>query len=312
MAKKKLTYEELARLGKLREQYMLKREALLKETVDGLQRTVLEAVFDQLLANMETDAGNLLNSKSNIRLINAMDAIYDRFRNSSLKATVKTFADDLDGLFNLNRDYFRPFTGNRELFARVSDSVQSIMRANLGIGADDRFINNGYLDSFVKDNRILVDIKQQLYNAVGAGNGLADTQKFFRQYIAGEPGKYNGILHKHFDGFIYDTYAEYDRTTSDEFAVELGLECFVYAGGLIDTSRCFCREHNGKVYTRKEAEKWRLQVGKPCGPIVSRFMVYNPLRNLGGIRCRHVPNYVTNDIAIQRRPDLEGVLKEAA
>ena len=312
MAKKKLTYEELVRLGKVREQYMLKREALLKETVQGLQRTVLEAVFDQLLANMETDAGNLLNNKSNIRLINAMDAIYDRFRNSSLKATIKTFADDLDGLFNLSRDYFRPFTGNRELFARVSDSVQSIMRANLGIGADGRFINNGYLDSFVKDNRILVDIKQQLYNAVGAGNGLADTQKFFRQYIGGEPGKYNGIMQKHFDGFIYDTYAEYDRTTSDEFAKELELECFVYAGGLIDTSRCFCIEHNGKVYTRKEAEKWRLQVGKPCGPIVSRFMVYNPLRNLGGIRCRHVPNYVTNDIAIQRRPDLEGVLKESA
>ncbi len=312
MAKKKLTYEELQRLGKLREEFMLKREALLKETVEGLQRTLLEVVFDNLLANMETDAGSLLNSNTNIKLINAMDAIYDRFRNTQLKATVKTFAGDLDGLFNLNENYFKPFTGDKELFNRVSTKVRSIMRSNIGIGADDRFISNGYLDSFVKDNRILVDIKQQLYNAVGAGNGVPDTQKFFRQYIGGEPGKFNGLLQKHFNGFVYDTYADYDRTTADEFAAELDLECFIYAGGLIDTSRPFCIDRNGKVWTREEAETWKLLVGKPRGPIVSRFMVYNPLRNLGGIRCRHTPNYVTNDIAIERRPELEGKLKMAA
>lgn len=312
MAKKKLTYEELQRLAKVREEFMLRREAILKDLVDGLQRTVLEVIFDELLANMETDAGALLNSKSNIRLINAMDSLYDKFRNGNLKPVVKTFADDLDGLFNLNQDYFKPFTGDKAFFDKVSGNVREIMRSNIGIGADDRFISNGYLDSFVKDNQVLVDIKQQLYNSVSSGNGLADTQKFFREYVNGQPGKYNGVLQKHFSGYIYDTYADYDRTTSNEFATELDLECFVYAGGLIDTSRPFCIDHNGKVWTREEAMGWKALVGKPRGPIVSRFMIYNPLRNLGGIRCRHIANFITNEIAIERRPELEGKLKAAA
>lgn len=57
---------------------------------------------------------------------------------------------------------------------------------------------------------------------------------------------------------------------------------FRYVGGVIQTSRGFCRSHNNKVYTRKEIETiWRSQTwgGKAPG---------NPFIVRGGYNCRHL------------------------
>ncbi len=36
---------------------------------------------------------------------------------------------------------------------------------------------------------------------------------------------------------------------------------------------------------------------------------YEPLRDMGGHRCRHSPNFISNREAISRRPELKGVLE---
>lgn len=57
---------------------------------------------------------------------------------------------------------------------------------------------------------------------------------------------------------------------------------FKYVGGIIPTSRDFCANHNGKIYTRKQIENiWRSSTwgGKAPG---------NPFIVRGGYNCRHM------------------------
>lgn len=59
-----------------------------------------------------------------------------------------------------------------------------------------------------------------------------------------------------------------------------GVDHFRYVGGIIATSRPFCRSHNNKVYTSKEIDAiWRQSWGgkAPGDPFVAR----------GGYNCRH-------------------------
>lgn len=59
-----------------------------------------------------------------------------------------------------------------------------------------------------------------------------------------------------------------------------GIDRFQYVGGVIDRTRPFCKQHNGKIYTTKEIDaQWKKtwQGKKPGDPFVVR----------GGYNCRH-------------------------
>jgi hypothetical protein len=92
------------------------------------------------------------------------------------------------------------------------------------------------------------------------------------------------------------------------YAQKLGLDTFIYAGGLIETSRPFCKKHNDKVFTVEEAEKqWpkdsalpRTKVERESGTLVG----YNPTVDMGRWNCRHRIRYIPRTLAEQLRPDL--------
>ena len=94
-------------------------------------------------------------------------------------------------------------------------------------------------------------------------------------------------------------FARHDRNVQKKYAERIGLRTFIYTGGLIQTSRDFCEDRNGKVFTIEEAEEWKdlNWDGKP--------EIYNPLIDLGGYNCRHFPAWISAKEAIRRRPDLK-------
>ncbi len=74
----------------------------------------------------------------------------------------------------------------------------------------------------------------------------------------------------------------------------------IYEGGLIKTSRPFCKKHEGNVYTRDEIAAFDPKEAIPPN--------YNPFVDMGGYGCRHYYSWVPRAVAIMLRPDL----KEAA
>lgn len=69
--------------------------------------------------------------------------------------------------------------------------------------------------------------------------------------------------------------AGFERAVTLAKADEFGVDLFLYAGGLIKTSREFCIERAGKVFSRDEIESWDNGQGLPT------------LLYLGGYNCQH-------------------------
>ena len=94
----------------------------------------------------------------------------------------------------------------------------------------------------------------------------------------------DAVLQRYYRTFVHDTFGQVIRIADLKMANELGLEHFIYAGGLIETSRHFCVKKNDKVFHKSEANKWK---NDPDLPGKESNQSYNPLIDLGRWNCRH-------------------------
>lgn len=102
---------------------------------------------------------------------------------------------------------------------------------------------------------------------------------------------------------------------SDEFAMyrlrhycdamELGLRYFRVSPGAYPSSLEFCAEKAGKIFSIDDLESWKNEEGRP------NIMDYDPIIHFGGNKCfrgeehcNHTFLFMTDDLAYQKRPDL--------
>jgi hypothetical protein len=121
----------------------------------------------------------------------------------------------------------------------------------------------------------------------------------------------NGALTRYLNTNLLDTYQVHDRSAGKVFAAKIGLRAFIYAGGKIRDSRCFCSQNNGKVFTSDEADAWANELNAECGPIWNESVdgKYVGIERMGGYGCRHTPDWISAAEAIRRRPELVTVLR---
>ena len=168
----------------------------------------------------------------------------------------------------------------------------------LGLDKDGKIVKKGFLDSFLKDNRNKNEIQTLLIKGITGGASIKDLKSDVKFFVQGDKEK-TGALSKQYSTLIYDTYQQIDRTESNIYSEELGMDAFIYSGGKVRDTRKFCCQRNGLIFTKEEAKAWRTLKfhGKPKN--------YNPLVDLGGYNCRHSTQYISNVIAAKRRDDLE-------
>lgn len=83
-------------------------------------------------------------------------------------------------------------------------------------------------------------------------------------------------------------------------AIRLDLKCFRYAGTRLNSpTSSWCNEMCGKIFTLNEARMWP-----------HRSEDYMPLVDMGvnctgSNECRHYPAFMTNELAISYRPNIE-------
>jgi hypothetical protein len=106
-----------------------------------------------------------------------------------------------------------------------------------------------------------------------------------------------GALEKHHRNFAFDLYSQIDRATSDVIRNDLGFVFAIYEGGLIETSRIFCEEHDGNIYHISEIKDFNPTEAKPPN--------YNPITDLGGYGCRHHLNWISTAMAKAMGKDVE-------
>lgn len=167
--------------------------------------------------------------------------------------------------------------------------------------------NKSFLDKLITDESLKKKIKSEVLKGITQGKPVKELTKQLTEQIKGSD-KVRGGLVRHFDQFMRDAYTQFDSSNAKDLAEGLGMKAFMYQGGKIKTSRCFCIEKDGKIFTLEEASKWKLDLNDDCGPIWNEEVdgKYNPTTMRGGYECRHSLDFMSNSLAIRLRPDLKG------
>lgn len=247
---------------------------------------------DQLDVDEET--GVIKNTLRNKRLLQNIDSVFAQYVKTDGVVIAKTMMDGISQILDFNGKYFKNFATHAELQPLIPQ-VKTLIQSWLGLNGNGALEGNGYLAKTISDPRILGDLKNLALRAVVGQQGYNDTLKAVKTFIDGNSDT-AGVLEKYHRNFVYDTYSQVDRATSGIFADKLGLDYAIYEGGLIKTSRKFCKDHNGKVYTREEIAAFMPKEAIPPN--------YNPFQDLGGYGCRHHLNWISYAVAVALRPDL--------
>jgi hypothetical protein len=143
----------------------------------------------------------------------------------------------------------------------------------------------------VPTQRLVEPIRQAMLEGIATGSGYTDLLTNLQGIITGTDST-EGYLLRYSRQIVSDSLAVTDREFTRIVAEDLGLEWYLYAGGEMDTTRCFCDERNGKYYHFKEIQAWgRGEDVGPCGyPWAGMFTGTNEstiFAYVGGYNCQH-------------------------
>jgi hypothetical protein len=175
-------------------------------------------------------------------------------------------------LDEINEEYFNTFPNfktNRLFMKDLQKQAIKEIEATL--------LNQGL------EAQIKIPLSQVLNQNVNSGGSFSAMLDQVRNFIKGTPEN-EGKLLRYAKQITKDVLFNYSRTYQQAVSSDLGLEFYMYSGGLMDKTRKFCEERAGKFFHQKEIEQWAAMdwQGKRPGTTESSIFVY-----AGGHNCLH-------------------------
>tara|TARA_R110001599_G_scaffold26223_6_gene92597 strand:+ start:4217 stop:5137 length:921 start_codon:yes stop_codon:yes gene_type:complete len=238
------------------------------------QREMLAEVT-ALLGAFDRNGSLITVTKSNlIKAEEITDLLSQLFKGGEYFKAVETLADQFDQQALLSDEYFKiidpdytvPTIANEVFLTRKASALELLLGD--GVSAN-----------------VSIPIRRELMNAVTTGASYSDTLKSLRNLIEGTPDR-DGVLSRYSRLIVSDTFAMTDRSYTQTIADDVGYDWFLYAGGLMKTTRQFCRDRNARYYHRNEVAEWPQTAGewngKMYGTNESTIFV-----TAGGYNCQH-------------------------
>lgn len=270
-------------------------------SANASQAELFEIVLDAFLSRLDVDeSGAIRLTNANFAKVAQLERAVQKFDGTTRREIVQSI---LNGFLGVNAA-FDPYINSmfdltKKRFGTITKRATE--KAGLRWGFDGKkLIDNGYLADLTAGADIRTLLKQEANKAIASQMALKDFQKNFRTIIKGSTKKL-GIVERYFFTNSFDAFQEYDRTIGLLYADELKMRAAIYNGGTIPTTRPFCRARDGKIFTREEIASWEDLTfsGKPPN--------YDPFTDVGGYNCRHSLDWISDELAIRRRPDLKEV-----
>lgn len=267
----------------------------LEKRVSQEQAEVLNAVLQNFVDKLETDEnGKILSSAYNRSLMQNFDTVFNKIAETTGVKTATEIASGASQILAVNKAYYQPFAEGKTQLNKIGEKAQNTMRGWIGLDKDGKVKANGYLDTVIKSKPLRNVIKDMSMRAIVGQQGWNETKTEIKEFLVGNQLK-SGAFEKYYRNYVYDTYSHLDRAVAEQYANDLKLNFAIYEGGLMETSRKFCREHNGKVYHKEEIAQMKPEKAIPPN--------YNPFFDMGGYACRHHWNWIPDSVAFALRPD---------
>lgn len=268
------------------------REELL-EIAKAYQQKLIEAINEKYIDMLDIEGKNIVFNTRNMLTLSKLSKLLDDIASKQGDALLEWFKNQFETNAEMQKGYF-------------SDIISDIKKA-YSKSYDNLFLRYGIINGIFLQESTLFDasrikepikrIKALTIQAIAQGKSYKDFQKSNQKIIS--PKDKAGVIENHFRTTVYDTFQQVDRSFGNDMALELDLNYAYYSDGLQDTSRQFCIDRVGKVFTRQEILGWHKLnwQGKPSE--------YDPFTDVGGHNCTHTLDWITYDIAVLMRPDLK-------
>lgn len=279
--------KELKGFTKKRSKLIVSLMSSMQEQIEDNQKRLLSKTLERFVDKLEIDEnGNVLNNDKNRKLLFEIDDVFKEYQKKEARKTIELLLNSVASIMAFNQGYFQAIDGKARTL-ELMPKVKDFMKGWLGIQGNV-VEPNGYIEKLVANDPAKIALKNTAMKIVIGQEGFENAKKQIKTLIDGNKDSM-GALEKHHKNFAFDLYSQIDRATSDVIRNDLGFEFAIYEGGIIETSRIFCEEHDGKIYHISEIKKFNPKEAKPPN--------YNPITDLGGYGCRHHLNWISKALA---------------
>lgn len=268
-------------------------------TLKVAERELLRVILRDFLPVLEPKGGRLTATTVNRARLRILDEALRRFAAGDLRDAVKVLAEQLLDVAGRNASYYLLAGFDRAKVEALAKDTGLLLDI-LGLEANGQFTAGGYLDRLASGQEVRERVKNLVLRSLAQGITPKDLARDFQKTVSGAQG-IDGALVSYFKQYAFDSYNQVREVQNLHMANELELDFFVYAGGVIDSTRAFCLKRNRKVFHREETENWK---NDPDLINQKTKDSYRPLIERGRYNCRHMIMWISKDRAFELRPEL--------
>ena len=248
-----------------------------------LQRLLFITLWEYLTDNLSIEGSRVLWNSSNIGAVNRLSVVSNRVsptvRNVIAFIVRGILSGVEDTIFQLNKQDQRAIQISSPVLTRVRNHAATTVQQKADLSA---------VYEQIKDRALGLMSRYQ-------GISLKELREDLQGYIVDDK-----LVERYYNRWTYDIFTSYQNAAGNEIRQQLGLRFAMYTGGIIEASRNFCIEKEGKVFSEEEIKAWQDQdwKGKPEAG-------YDPFIDLGGYNCRHTLSWISDELAFELRPELK-------
>lgn len=311
---------------------LLRAKSETEKIASALELALWQIISPTLDALAIDDLGLIKDTAANYNRLLPLSSLIDNWISSgAYPSIVKHMTNKVLGISKDNTGYFKLLNNDPKKLATVMKKGSTRVYNALGLfnteqvgslsatAAKDFFsVGNGLFVQ--KDSRLdglsmltgttntgtlRTEISNIMNNAISTKANFFDTKKQFED-LAGMNPNVTGRVSGYLNTAAFDTLNAQARHEHELVSRELGMNWFIYSGGLRKASRQFCRDKAGKLFHRLDAKEWEDENFE--GKIKSGYV---GIIHLGGYHCYHRVAFVTDEVAAQIDPKKFADLKYA-
>lgn len=264
--------------------------------IERSQKEIFDLLLE-LIAQLETSGGQVLVTGRNYEIVNQIIEQLSRgiFETEYITA-VAEFGSEFNRQATLTTSYFDAlFKSKLDPKLIYQQTVNNAIQTAL-LAFDESAVDTVYVS----------EVRSILNDAVSRGAEFRETLASLRG-VTEDTLERQGKIHHYASTIARDLFSQGDRRHTQVITDELGLEWYLYQGGIVVDSRDFCVIRHGKFFHKKEIDSWGLPTYSGPGTNgKGQWQGRNPSTNpssiyilLGGFNCLHSLLPVSQNIVPQ-------------
>jgi hypothetical protein len=256
-------------------------------TIPASERKIYNDLVEALKKLQLDSNGNVILNAENYSLIEVLG--------NDFEAAVQS-SGYYDNLTDFIKEFNTQKSLNKAYYSKAVEGFENKDVFDLTYEQSKKTAVDILAESSVKEN--LAIFKDNLNNAISNGSNILDVQQIISESTVGTTGSNAklGMLNRYAKQEANDLFAIADRNYTTTVAKEFGIEFYYYAGGEMDTTRCFCDQRVGKTFHKKEIELWGegkttagglSSCGNPWQGMAAGTSKDTIFSLLGGYNCQH-------------------------